>query len=278
LIDLHTHTTASDGRCSPAELVARASAAGVRVLSVTDHDTIAGYRPAAAACAEAQIVLVPGIEITAVRDGVDVHTLGYFIDVESPALSRFLTAQRQDRLNRVHAIVDLLARHGIVLDAEAILAPARADANKSAGRPWVARALVEAGHVASINEAFARWLSRGQPAFVPRTGDTPERVIAHVHDAGGIASIAHPGTLAHDEWLPRFVDAGLDAIEAYHTDHDAPTTARYLAFANRTGIAVSGGSDFHGNASHGGGEPGAVSLPREALERLRALASTARSH
>jgi predicted metal-dependent phosphoesterase TrpH len=270
LIDLHTHTTASDGRCTPAELVSRAAAAGVRVLSVTDHDTVAGYRPAAAACARSGIELVAGIEITAIRDGIDVHTLGYFIDVHSPALARFLEAQRRDRMNRIRAIIDRLRQHGIDLDAEAILAPAREDGAKSAGRPWVARALVDGGHVATTSEAFSRWLSRGQPAFVPRQGDTPEQVIAHVHEAGGIASIAHPATLAHDEWLPAFVEAGLDAVEAYHTDHDGPTTARYLAFANRHGLAVSGGSDFHGHASHGGSLPGTVSLPREAFDRLKA--------
>jgi predicted metal-dependent phosphoesterase TrpH len=270
LIDLHTHTTASDGRCTPAELVAAASAAGVRVLSVTDHDTVAGYRPAAEVCAGTEIELVAGIEITAVRAGVDVHTLGYFIDVDSPALARFLDAQRHDRMNRIRAIVDRLRTHGIELDAEMILAPAHENAGRSAGRPWVARALVGAGHVATMNEAFSRWLSPGQPAFVPRIGDTPEQVIAHVHEAGGIASIAHPGTLAHDQWLPELVDAGLDAIEAYHTDHDGPTTARYLEFAARNGLAVSGGSDFHGHGSHGGLRPGTVSLPSEAFNRLKA--------
>jgi len=249
----------------------------VRVLSVTDHDTLAGYRPTAAACAAAGIELVAGIEITAVRDGIDVHTLGYFMDVDAPALAAFLTLQRQDRMTRVIAMVDLLRGLGIVVDADAILKPARDDESKSAGRPWVARALVEAGYVPTISAAFDRWLSPGRPAFVPRTGATPEGVIAELHRAGALASIAHPGLLGRDEWLPQFVDAGLDAIEAYHSDHDAPTTSRYLAFAKKVGIAVTGGSDFHGDSSHGGRTLGCVSLPRDAFDRLKALSATRRS-
>jgi predicted metal-dependent phosphoesterase TrpH len=277
VIDLHTHTTASDGRCSPAELVARAAAAGVRVLSVTDHDTFAACRPTEAACAAARIEFVPGIEITAVYDGVDVHTLGYFMDVDSPPLAQFLSAQRQNRLGRIRAMVDRLRGFGIVLDADAILKPAFEDASKSAGRPWVARALVDAGHVPTIGDAFDRWLSLGRPAFVPRMGATPEVVIAHLHEAGGIASIAHPGPLGRDAWLPQFVDAGLDAIEAYHSDHDPQTTSRYVAFADKAGIAVTGGSDFHADSSHGGRAVGCVSLPRHAFERLKAIASGGRS-
>ncbi len=268
MIDLHTHTTASDGLCAPAELVARAVAAGVEVLSVTDHDTVAGCAPAAIRCRAAGIEFVAGIEATAVRDGVDIHTLGYFMDVDSPDLAHFLELQREDRLSRVRAMVDLLGGFGIVLDAEAILKPAREDASKSAGRPWVARAMVEAGHVATIGDAFERWLGHGRPAFVPRRGATPEVVIAQVRAAGGIVSIAHPGPLGRDEWLPDFVDAGLDAIEAYHSEHDGPTTSRYLSFADKVGIAVTGGSDYHGDREHGGRSIGSVSLPRKAYERL----------
>jgi predicted metal-dependent phosphoesterase TrpH len=271
LIDLHTHTTASDGRYSSGELVARASAAGLRVLSVTDHDTVSGCASTAAACAASQIEFVAGIEITAVRDGVDVHMLGYFMDIDSPVLAAFLSSQRQDRISRVRAMVEILRGFGLVLDADAILKPAQQDASKSAGRPWVARALVEAGHVPTIAEAFDRWLSLGRPAFVPRRGAIPETVIAIVHNAGGIVSMAHPGPLGHDEWLPGLVAAGLDAIEAYHPDHDASTIARYIALADELGVSVTGGSDYHGDPSHGGRTLGCMPLPREAYERLKAL-------
>ena len=268
MIDLHTHTTASDGRCTPAELVARASAAGVDVLSVTDHDTVAAAGDAAAACGDAAIEFVPGIEITAASRDTDVHVLGYFIDVASAALRRFLVEQRRQRIDRIREIVARLDRLGIHLDADAIVQPAIDDPSRSAGRPWIARALIAGGHVATANDAFDQWLSRGRPAFVPRRAATPEEVIGRIHDAGGLASLAHPGLLRRDAWIPRFVNAGLDALEAYHTEHDAAATARYTDLANRYGVLVSGGSDFHADPSHGAGGPGGVSLPRDAYERL----------
>lgn len=270
MIDLHTHTTASDGRCPPAELVARAAAAGVDVLSVTDHDTVSASDAAAEACATAGIAFVPGIEITAAAHHGDVHVLGYFLDVRSPALLAFLTAQRQRRIDRVREVVARLDRLGMHLDADAIVQPAIDDPSRSAGRPWVARALVAAGHVASTGLAFDKWLSRGRPAYVPRLAAPPDEVFDRIHDAGGVASLAHPGLLRHDEWIPPFVNAGLDALEAYHTEHDAETTARYAALAQRYGVAVSGGSDYHGDPSHGARAPGAVALPRDAYDRLAA--------
>jgi len=271
LIDLHTHTTASDGRCTPAELVAHAAAAGVDVLSVTDHDTVAGCAPAAIACAASGIEFVSGIEITAIVDSADVHVLGYFIDVQSPPLQEFLAEQRRRRLDRVRQMVARLAAHGIMLDADAILQAGVDDPTRAVGRPWIARALVAGGHVATTNDAFEGWLSRGRPAFVPRMGAAPEEVFARIHDAGGVASLAHPALVEHDEWIAGFAAAGLDALEAYHADHDASARERYLAMADHLGLAVSGGSDYHADPSHGSGSPGSVSLPRGAYEKLARL-------
>lgn len=272
MIDLHTHTTASDGRCSPAELVSRAVAAGVTTLAVADHDTVAGCEPARIACEAAGITFVPGIEITAIRDG-DVHVLGYFIDVHSRDLQAFLTRQRQQRIDRVREMVERLAAHGIRLDADAILQPGLDDGGKAAGRPWIARALVAAGHVDTTNEAFDKWLAQGRPAFVPRAGAPPEEVFARIHEAGGIASLAHPGLLRHDDWIPGFVANGLDAIEVYHSEHDAPMTETYLSIARRLELGISGGSDYHADDSHGAVHLGAVSLPPEDFARLQRLAS-----
>src|SRR5207248_29544 len=157
VIDLHTHSTASDGRRTPADLVACAAAAGVEVLSLTDHDTVAGLDEATAAASAHGIELVPGIEITAIRDDVDVHVLGYFIEARSAALAEFLAEQRRRRIDRVRGIVDRLAEHGIALDADAILRPGAGDPSRSIGRPSVARALVAGGHVATADEAFERW-------------------------------------------------------------------------------------------------------------------------
>lgn len=270
MIDLHTHTTASDGRCSPEELVARAAQAGITTLGLTDHDTIAGCAPTAEACATRGIAFMPGIEITAVVQERDVHVLAYFFDVESPSLHAFLAEQRERRIERVREMFERLAAHGLVLDADAVLAPGLSDRSRAVGRPWIARALVAAGYVATVNDAFDQWLSRGRPGFVPRIGATPEEVFVKVHDAGGIASLAHPVLFGHDELIPRYADAGLDAIEAYHPDQTSIDTARYLHFARELKLLVTGGSDFHGDDRHQRSGPGSVTLPREHFDALLA--------
>lgn len=268
MIDLHTHTTASDGRCSPEELVGRAAAAGVHVLAVTDHDTVGGCAAARAACAAAGIAFVSGIEITAVAGESDVHVLGYFVDIDSPPLQRFLTEQRQHRLDRIRGMVERLAQLGIDLDLNTILEPGREDQSRSIGRPYIARALMAGGHVATIGEAFDRYLSKGQAAFVPRIGASPEEVFARIHDAGGMASLAHPVLSKQDDRIPAFVEAGLDALEVYHSDHNAATSARYLELARSLDLVITGGSDFHADEEHGGGGPGSVSLPQADYDRL----------
>jgi predicted metal-dependent phosphoesterase TrpH len=281
VIDLHTHTTASDGRAAPAELVARARAAGVTVLAVTDHDTLAGCTAAADACGNAGIEFVTGIEVSAVRDEVDVHVLGYFLDAGSPALGAFLAAQRQKRVDRVGRMLAKLAELGMPLDGDAILRAGLAQPGRSIGRPVLARALVAAGYVATIGDAFRLWLSRGRPGFVAREGPAPERVIAEIHAASGIASIAHPGLLGRDEWIDRFAAAGLDAIEVFHPEHDGAAVDRYRAIVARLDLAMTGGSDYHGDPSHGALHPGSVSLPRDHFDRLRTRwnrSTASRSH
>ena len=277
MIDLHTHTTASDGRCTPAELVARAVAAGVTTLAVTDHDTIASCAAVAEACNRAGIRFVSGIEISAMRDGRDVHVLGYFFDYRAPALLDFLSEQRRQRVIRARQMIDKLTQHGIVLDADEVLRPALDDEARAVGRPWIARALVAAGHVATTNLAFDRWLSRGRPAFVSRVGPAPAAAAACVHDAGGVVSVAHPGLLDRDPWLDDFARSGFDALEAFHSKHDAADTARYLALAARLQLAVSGGSDYHADESHGGEQLGSVSLPAEHYDRLAARRPASRA-
>jgi 3',5'-nucleoside bisphosphate phosphatase len=274
VIDLHTHTTASDGLCSPTELVSRAHAAGVSILSVTDHDTVAGCAEARRACEAAAIQFVEGIEITAMAEGGDVHVLGYFIDTEAAALRRFLEEQRRRRLERIRLMLERLAGHGIRLDAASILGPGIDDTSRTIGRPAIARALVDRGDVASTSEAFDKWLARGRPAFVAREGPTPQEVFEQIHQSGGIAALAHPGLLQRDSWIEPFARAGLDALEAYHVDHDHIATDRYLQMAAGLGLAVSGGSDYHGDESHGSAGPGAVSLPPEAFSALRRRAAS----
>jgi predicted metal-dependent phosphoesterase TrpH len=277
LIDLHLHTTASDGRCTPAELVTRARAAGLTTISVTDHDTTAGLEETRAAAPDLR--LVPGIEITAVDGGRDVHILGYFIDRQSQAFAAFLQRQRVLRVERVREIARRLAALDAPVDVNRILVPAASHPGRSVGRPLVARALVDAGHVATVQEAFDRFLAVGQPAFVPRRGRSAARVVQVIHDAGGVAAFAHPGITRRDDLIERLVADGLDALEVFHGEHDPDTSARYLAMARRLGLGVSGGSDFHGDIEGGCGRRalGSVRLDPDHLLDLEARAARRRA-
>lgn len=274
MIDLHLHTTASDGLLDPPDLVALAAAAQLTIISVTDHDTVAGLASARAAAARVGTELIPGIEVTAVKDGQDVHVLGYFIDPDSAALGEFLAGQRADRVRRVQDIGARLQGLGMPIDVGSLLAGA--PAGRSIGRPAVADALVTAGHATGRDEAFERWLGRGRPAFVPRRGASGRDVIQIIHAAGGIASLAHPGLLAQDDWIPELVEAGLDAIEVWHSDHTPEDVARYGALAARYRLARSGGSDYHGAGVHRESRIGSVTLPPAEFAALAAAAQVRR--
>lgn len=271
MIDLHLHTTASDGLLSPSTLVERAAAAGITVLSITDHDTLGGFAEASAAARSAGVRLVPGIEISAVEQDRDVHVLGYFIDPDSEPLAGFLRAQRADRVRRVREIGARLREHGCAIDVEPLIARAAAQ-GKSVGRPAIADALVARGDVRDRDDAFARLLGRGRPAFVPRQGVGGAGVIEVIHAAGGIASLAHPGVLDHDDLIPALAAAGLDALEVWHSDHAPEQAAHYSAMAERIGLARSGGSDYHGDGVHRACRIGAVALPAAEFARLEARA------
>jgi predicted metal-dependent phosphoesterase TrpH len=269
VVDLHLHTTASDGRCTPLELVERAAAAGVTVMAATDHDTMASVDEVRAHAAARGITSIAGIEVTAVEDGRDVHTLGYFLDPVDPALGAFLAEQRLIRVSRVLAIAARLEELGMPIDLTAALASAGQQTGRAIGRPQVARAMIAAGHVATTRDAFDEWLGQARPAFVPRIGPSPESVIATIQRAGGLASLAHPGRTGIDSRIPALRDAGLDAIEVYHSDHDGAAIDRYRRMADDLGLLMTGGSDYHGDPSYGV-SIGSASLPREAWERLHA--------
>ncbi len=286
MIDLHLHTTASDGYLSPAQLVARVAAAGITTMSVTDHDTVAGLAEVGVEAAARGIRLVPGIEVTSVADGRDIHMLGYFFDPESGPLLTFLEGQRALRVSRVREIGARLTMLGMPIDVEALVTTAATRPGSSVGRPQIARALVAAGHVASVQEAFERWLATGLPAFVPRTGPSPSAVVDVIHAAGGVASFAHPAVTKRDELIRPVADHGLDAIEVYHSDHSPEDEVHYRGLAERLGLLVSGGSDFHGPSTSLRASPstptssrarrnalGVVSLPAEAFAALEARAA-----
>jgi predicted metal-dependent phosphoesterase TrpH len=239
--------------------VRAAHAAGLTIISVTDHDTTGGVAEATHAAAAIGIEVVAGIEITAVAEGRDLHMLGYFIDPSSPGLREFLQRQRADRVRRIVEMSDRLSQLGMPIDSAPILADA--DRGRSVGRPQVASALLAAGHVETRDDAFRRFLEFGGPAYVPREGASPEEVIAVIHGSNGLASVAHPGVSNRDHVLPRLAESGLDAIEVRHPDHDPEKERHYRQLARELGLRVTGGSDFHGDTGHRTAILGSVTLP-----------------
>ncbi len=276
MIDLHLHTTASDGRSSPEDLVQAAVRARLDTISVTDHDTVAGLDRVAAACATAGIEWVPGIEITAIYEDVDVHVLGYFLDHHSAVLTGFLDRQVTDRRRRVREMIDKLDALGLHVDADEVLGGHGGLDGRWIGRPLLARALLRARHVRTTREAFDLYLAENGAAWVPRRALPPQDVVTLIHEAGGIASLAHPGLMGHDEWIPPIAASGLDALEAYYSEHSPEMTTHYRILAERLGLAMSGGSDYHGDPAHGPARPGSVSLPAAAYEALKERSEAAR--
>jgi hypothetical protein len=268
VIDLHLHTTASDGTCTPASLVERAWDAGIRTMSVTDHDTMAGVAPAIAAAASYDMTVIPGIEITSVDGGRDVHVLAYFLSEDAPGLQDLLVSQRNNRIERAGQIADRLAALGAPVDVAALVDGAKKGGGKALARPQIARALIAAGHVSTVAEAFERYLSETSPAYVPHRGASPADVVRLVTAAGGLASLAHPGYTKKDEIVPALVAAGLGAIEVYHSSHDAADQTRYLALADQHGVGVTGGSDFHGEGTRRSECFGVTHLPADRFEEL----------
>jgi len=266
MIDLHLHTTASDGTDTPAELVRVCRRAGITTMAVTDHDTTAALARTARAARRAGITFVPGIEITAAWRGSDVHVLGYFFDPASRVLAAFLDGQLQDRIRRARAVADRLAALGAPVDMDALISRA---GTRPVLRPHIAQAIVDAGHAAHEREAFDRYIGEGGPAYVARQGATPAEVVAVIRRAGGVSSMAHPGVTEQDAIIKELASAGLDAIEVYHTDHSADDIARYLALARRLGLGVTGGSDFHGRRSAHSNGFGTVCLPAPDYDALR---------
>ncbi|MBR5429857.1 MAG: PHP domain-containing protein [Firmicutes bacterium] len=239
--DTHVHSTASDGALSPRELVELARERQLLGLAVTDHDTVDGLAEAMAAGEELDVTVLPGIELSAEHNEQDVHVLGYWIDREKLLATGRLQQLSEARTGRIREIVRRLSLLGFELDAEAILSAA----GTSPGRPHVAAAMVEAGYVTTVGEAFAKWLGRGLPAFVPRAKLTPFEAVELIRTAGGVAALAHPGCGVPDQLIPMLVRAGIGGIEVYHPDHNRAAEKKYAALARRYGLAALGGSDFH---------------------------------
>jgi len=268
-VDLHVHTTASDGALAPAEVVASALALGLSTIAITDHDALSGIDEALAAASGTALRVVPGVELSVDADGVsDVHVLGLLIDHRYPALNTTLARLRDERRTRAEAMVALLSDAGHPIDLATVLSAA---GEGSVGRVHIAQALVDAGSVGSVSEAFSTLIGADAPFFVHKSALDAREAIDAIHAAGGVAVLAHPG-LSGEAALPLLLDARLDGIEAFHAEHSAADQARFAALAAGLGLLVTGGSDCHGPRIHsapiGGG-----ACPEDALEALQARAS-----
>jgi 3',5'-nucleoside bisphosphate phosphatase len=247
-VDLHTHTTFSDGDLSPQELIAAAKERGVVGIGISDHDEILGVAPAITAGEELGIEVVPGVELTSYLRDVEFHILGLFIDHGDARLIRELNRFREGRRERAIVMCDKLTQMGAPLEPAKVFAIAGEGA---VGRPHIARALLEAGHCSSIQEAFQRYIGDRGPAYAPKVRITPTEAIELIHSAGGLAFLAHPGITGKDELLQELADSGLDGLETYHSLHGEPTTEHYRRWVHRRDLFSTGGSDFHGNNLEG---------------------------
>ncbi len=263
--DLHAHTTASDGMLTPTELVTLAAEMGLAAIAVTDHDSVEGVPEALSASEDlGSVCVIPGVELSAVHGGRDVHLLGYFIDHEDKALRMHLADLRKARRRRAEAMVGALRAAGYAIDLDQVMALSDGGA---VGRSHVARALVEGGHADDVTDAFRRLLGRGRPFYFPKDVRTPSEVLRMVLVAGGVPVLAHPGVTAIDDLVPFLATEGLAGIEAYHPEHDEAQTDRYVMMADELGLLTTGGTDYHGPSAPN--PPlGSIDMPANVLERL----------
>jgi len=307
-VDLHTHTTASDGTYTPSELVAEASRRGVRVLAVTDHDSTEGLAEAMEAAARSRpLEILPGIEINCDVEGAEIHVLGYCMDYEAPWFQDFCRAQREERRARVHRMAERLGLLGMPIDVERVFAlvqegsagrphvarvmverlaalgmPLEVDEvfaivkEGSAGRPHVAQVMVARGYVKTVREAFDKYLGSGKPGHVQRKKLTPEDAVRLIRKAGGVPVFAHPGLADRDALIPGLIAAGLMGIECYYTEHSAGQRAGYLQLCKDHDLVATGGSDFHGPKVRAA-SLGSPAVPMSAVDELRAKAAFSRA-
>jgi len=274
-VDLHMHSTASDGLYSPPELIHNAKEAGLRVVALTDHDTTDGIEEATQAARALDIDFIPGVEINTDTSGGEVHVLGYFLEYQRPEFQATLKILRNARERRGERIVELLNEEGLHIKWER----AREIAQGSVGRPHIAEALMEAGYVQSVAEAFDKYIGNGKPAYVPRYKLTPEDATRLIVSANGLPVIAHPltvpGLATLHELLPALKAAGLVGLETYYGQYTHEDEQVLLAIASQYNLIPTGGTDYHGPNIHPTPLGGRY-VSYEAVEKLKAAASKRR--
>jgi predicted metal-dependent phosphoesterase TrpH len=276
LCDLHTHTTASDGSDSPAELVRLAAETGLAAVSVTDHDTIAGLDEAESAASGLGIEFIPGVELSVAFTQGNMHLLGYFIHRGHPGLLQVLKKVQDARARRNPMILERLEAIGLPVTMEELEAMSKGG---QIGRPHIARAMVERGYVKSVNQAFEKYLKRGGVAYAPKSILSPADAISAVKDAKGIPVLAHPFSLLTETEqelngiVAELKASGLMGMECYYSEHSGAFTSMCLSIARRHGLIVTGGSDYHGKAKPHirlGSGKGNLRVPYSCVEALKA--------
>ena len=264
-IDLHLHSTQSDGSFSPTQVVQRAAELGLSAISLTDHDSVAGVQEAQNVGRDIGVEVIPGIELSTQEAGIDIHILGYFIDHENSDLLDYVQKFQDARRNRAEKIVARLNRLGVQITMAQVLYKA---GDGAIGRPHVADVLVEEGFVFSHDHAFQKYLGYGKPAYQPKFVLTLREAVEIIHAAGGLASLAHPVLYRRDALIPDLIKQGLDSIEVIHVRHDRADIRRYSDMAQHYGLLKTGGSDCHGD-SRGQAVIGTVQVPSIFLDAMK---------
>lgn len=262
-VDLHSHSNFSDGEHRPEAVAEMARRAGIAAIALTDHDCVDGlpeFREAMDG-----VEAINGVEVSAREQGSDVHIIGLFVDSEDPMFLERLNHLAETRKQRTRAMVDRLVQHGIPITLEQVEKHA---GRGTMGRPHLALALMEMGKAATMDEAFRLYLRPRTPGFVPKPGPSPGEAITWIHEAGGVAVLAHPGLLRRNPWIEAIAEAGLDGLEVWHPKHNPDQRKYLLETATRLDLVPSGGSDYHG-ASVGDSRVGQEPVPLECVDRLR---------
>ena len=270
LVDLHVHTTASDGTFSPHEAVASAHEKNLGAIAITDHDTLAGITPAREEGRKLGVEVIGGVELGCDLGPRELHILGYLFREDDPELTEKLSSLAQGRTYRGREMVRRLNKLGIPLPWEDVASLA---GEGTVGRLHIARALIRGGWIGSHNEAFAKFLNPNRPAYVPRMRLLPGEAIELIHNAGGVAILAHPKLINGDKLIPQLRDAGLDGLEVYHTRHSWQDVAKYSKIAQELDLLITGGSDCHGPGGKGEVLMGQILVPGECLVALKEKAA-----
>jgi predicted metal-dependent phosphoesterase TrpH len=263
--DLHLHTLFSDGTYTPEELVLKTLKTGLSTIAIVDHDSVGAVQPAIEIAEAKDIEVLPGVELTAEHDGLEIHILGYLIDYKSRYLIEKLDFLKKNRIERIYKMVDKLKYLGLELKAQDVFDIAK---QGTVGRLHLARAMVKEGLVGSTQEAFGKFIGDKCPAYIAGFKLSPYEAIKLIKDVGGIPVLAHPYTLSRDDLMPQFIDYGLMGLEVYYPEHTQGMINFYLSFAQKYNLLVTGGSDCHGDAKPEA-KIGSIKIPYELVEKLK---------